>query len=368
MRARALVLSLLSLSCFPDSTKLTEGGSPSGSGRGGTGVSTGGTGGAGGSGGSTPSANRVALCNQYAAAASAKAFACAPFLSAFRFGTQAAYAQRFSLNCQVFDLPDVHFPPSPLDDCLDQLATESCSDFLDGRVLAACHTSGTRANNAPCATGLQCQSDLCDLSANRCGHCIPAPEAGQSCARGNCADELECNAAGTCVAPGAAGAPCDENHPCLGSLGCTQGVCAGRGRPGAPCTSDQECDLYSGVVCNNDKGTCVSAVVGSMCLQQPDGSYVFCGGGASCGTNSCTPPLADGATCTPPTDAMPDVRDCTYPAQCDTDKRCRIPQPSRTCSNAGAEGPHHPGRPALAGGVGAFLRGPRGRALDAESF
>jgi hypothetical protein len=354
MRARALVLSLLSLSCFPDSTKLTEGGSSSGSGR---------------TGGSTPGANRIALCNQYSAATSAKMFTCEPFLAAFLFGTQAAYAARLSLSCQPFDLPDVHFPPSPLDDCLDALATQKCIDFMDGRVPAACDISGSRANNAPCATYLQCQSKLCDFSGGGCGHCIPAPTAGQECADGNCADELECNAAGTCVAPGAEGDPCDENRPCLRSLACSQGVCAARGRPGAPCTSNEACDLYSGVVCNTDKGTCVSVVVGPMCLEQPDGSYVFCGGGASCGTPSgCTPPLADGAACTQATATMAAERDCTYPAVCDTDNRCRIPQPSRTCSNTAAEGPHRPGRPALAGGVGAFFRGTRGPGLDPASF
>jgi hypothetical protein len=380
MKTRALALLLL-VGCFPDADKLrTKGGpgpiipgaggsiggptggagGPGGTGgsagaTGGSGGSLGGTGGGGASGtGGSPSANRAQLCDELATASAAKAHECAPFLQAFQYGSQEAQAARIRLNCGIYDLPSVQFPPSPFKRCAEALANQPCADWMDGALLPDCLGPGALGVGATCSSGFQCQSDLCDLPATGCGRCTTLPTAGSDCYKGFCAAGSVCNKLGKCVSPGRAGATCDENNPCVGSLGCHGGVCGPLGAIGAACTNFDECDIYHGSFCPSMGPQCVSATIGPMCGRNPDGSRVFCGSGATCQmSGACLPAAVDGATC-----SMADTGpDCVWPAQCLSDSKCHLPQPNRACAGAAVR----PVRPSLEltppeAGVAAFWR------------
>jgi hypothetical protein len=365
MRKRAALLLLLA-SCFPDADKLRAkssgsgppGGSGGGVGNGGSGGSAAGMGGGaagsgGGGGGAT--GNRAQLCNELALASAAKAAACTPFLQIFRYGSQPAQAARIRLNCNLYDLPSVLFPPSPFKPCADALQAEPCNDWIDGAVPPACLGPGALAEGATCTAGYQCATDLCDIPATGCGKCATLPPAGDPCYKGFCAAGLVCNPGGICAKPGRAGETCDENAPCAESLGCHGGVCGPRGAPGANCASNDECDIYHGSICGMMNTTCVNVSTGPMCTLNPDGSYVFCGGGATCQADgSCTPAAADGAACTM-TDKGPD---CLWPAQCLSDMKCHLFQANRSCLGTAAVRPTEPDLGPLPArlGVAAFWR------------
>jgi hypothetical protein len=370
MRKRAVVLLLL-VSCFPDADKLRKGGGtgPVNTGTGG-GTSVGGAGGglagAGGAGGNLAGTggaaggaggavgNRAQLCNELAVATAAKAHECTPFLQALRYGSQAAQAARIRLNCNIYELPSVRFPPSPFQPCAEALAAQACSDWIDGAFPGACLGSGELAVGATCASGFQCQSDLCDIPAMGCGKCATLPGAGQPCYEGFCAAGLVCNMAGSCVAPGRAGATCDANSPCAASLGCHLGKCGTLGAPGAPCTNFDECDIYHGSFCPTMGTRCVAVVVGPTCMNNPDGSRGACGAGGTCRTDgTCVPAAPDGAACS--AESGPN---CTWPAQCLSDNQCHLFQPNRTCLGSAAVRPAEPSLalPSPEIGVAAFWR------------
>jgi hypothetical protein len=380
MRARAVLLPLLLASCFPDADKLrgggaspTTGGIPvagsggvagiggaggtagiggtAGAGTGGTagtggasgmgGVSgiggaagMGGGSGMGGTGGAPSDPTRAQRCMEFAAAASAKTFQCAPFLSALRYGTQEAYAARLRLNCGFFDLPGVTFPAMPFKPCADALAAQSCEAWFDDVAIPACAAPGLRPIGGVCAAGLQCASSLCELNAAGCGRCIAYPKAGEAC-QGNCDTGLACNAAMVCVARGDVGAACGPNAPCKTALGCHKGVCVRPGPAGTPCESDDACDFFHGSVCNETMKVCVSVTIGPMCGAGPAGGFVACGASATCKMDgSCLPAAADGAACNNMGGPA-----CTWPAQCANDLRCRIFIPNRACPGGTAAGP-----------------------------
>jgi hypothetical protein len=302
------------------------GGSLGGAGGGGAG------GGAGGSGGS-PSSNHAQLCNELAVASAAKSHECAPFLQAFRYGSQEAQAARIRINCNSYDLPSVRFPPSPFKPCADALAAQPCSDWIDNVALPACQSPGALPVGATCAAGDQCQSSLCDIPASGCGKCAAFPVAGQPCYKGFCGAGSVCNMANMCVTPGRTGAACSDNSPCTASLACHNGTCGPLGAPGAACTVFDECDVYHGSICPTGGPQCVSVTTGNTCGRNPDGSAVFCGAGGTCNqmTGACTPAAADGAMCS--TTAGPD---CVWPAQCLSDGKCHTFQPNQACVGSAA--------------------------------
>lgn len=360
---RRAALLLLLLACFPDGDKLRakggsgsgSGGNTSGGGSGGTGGpdQTGGSSGGPGTGGAAP-VNRMQLCNELAQAGAAKAHACAPFLQAVRFGSQAAQEARIRLNCNLYDLPGVNFPPSPFQPCADALADQDCSAWEDGITPAECRTPGSIPAGGGCTTGDQCETDLCDLPPTGCGKCAPLPDVGEPCYKGFCALGLVCSPAGSCVAPGGAGDACDADQPCVGSLACHGGKCSPRGAPGAACSSNEECDVYHGTVCGAMNTKCVPAVTGSMCTIRPDGTYVFCTASATCKMDgSCLAAAADGGSCS----TGPEGPDCIWPARCLSDMKCHLFQGNPTCTTM-APAPVPPGPDPLPpeAGVDAFWR------------
>jgi hypothetical protein len=372
MRAR-MALMLVLAGCFPDADKLRSGGGPpvvqpppSGTGGGislggmggglagaggATGGSQGATGGAGGlatggapgtgggPGGAGGNPARAQLCAEFATISAEKAATCAPFAQAYRYGSKEAQAARIRLNCGLFDLPSVHFPPSPFKPCADALQAQSCPDWINGLIPQGCLGLGDRAAGAVCATSYQCQTDLCDIQANGCGRCVVPPVAGQPCFRGICALGLECNPAGTCVTPGGEGAACAPNAPCLSSLGCNAGKCTALGAPGAACMSNEQCDFFHGSVCGMMNTKCISVTTGPMCSLKPDGSLVACAASGTCrpADGTCTPAAAEGAACSEEMGPQ-----CLWPASCGSDMKCRYFMPNRACG-PGAQRPPESG-------------------------
>jgi hypothetical protein len=324
------------------------------------------TGGAPGTGGA-PAGSRAQACDELAIASAAKNHECSPFGQALRFGSQEAQAARIRLNCSLYDLPGVRFPPNPFKPCAEALAAQPCTDWVNGVILPACRTPGAFPVGASCSAGDQCSTDLCDVQPMGCGKCATLPAAGQPCFRGFCAIGAECNPAGTCVTPGLAGAACDANNPCLPAHGCHGGKCSPLGQPGAPCASNDECDFFHGVVCGAMNTKCVPATTGPMCMIRTDGTFVFCAGSATCRMDgTCVPPAADGATCSTGKDGPT----CLAPAQCLSDLKCHLFMGNRLCAGMAARPvgpgpgllpPEGPGERllALAGGAAARVGGKR---------
>jgi hypothetical protein len=258
--------------------------------------------------------------------------ACAPFITSFTYGSVEAHADRIRLNCGLYDLPNVTFPPSPFEACADALHDQPCNDWIDGVIPPACQGVGTLPAGTTCSAGFQCSTDLCDLGGNGCGKCIQPPAAGQPCYRGFCAAGLECNPVSVCVAPGAAGAACSDNQPCLSSLGCHAGTCGALYTAGQACASNNECDLYNGVICNMAMAKCVPVTTGPTCMLNTDGSYVFCAASGHCKAGTCTPTAAEGEACN-----ATDGPTCMWPAFCSTtDMKCHVFQANRACPGAKA--------------------------------
>lgn len=362
MRTRTTLLLLLATSCYPNSDKL-RGPSPnptgaggvaggaggSAGGPGGVGGGMGGSGGAmggmggmsaggmgGGAGGMGGTPGRAEACSQWAVAVATKTQRCAPFITAFVYGTMGAHIERTKINCGIFDLPHVNFPPTPLRTCIDALMAQSCDDWLDDAPLPGCEAHGAQPEGGNCASGFQCKTDLCQFEMNRCGRCIKGPPAGQACDDGYCDIGVECNDMDMCVTPGGLNAPCNVvTAPCRNSLGCIQGKCSRFSPVGAACIEDDECDFYNGSVCSSTMpgvmGKCVAVVIGNSCSTRPDGTIVTCGARGTCRMGACVPAAADGGMC-----AQMGGPQCQFPAVCAADNICRLPAPNKSCPTGAA--------------------------------
>jgi hypothetical protein len=361
MRAGRVALALLLAGCFPDADKLRGGGTPGngGTGMGGSGGTsgTGGTAGQGGAGGGNmdgggpPAGTRAEACAALGNAIAAQLMRCNPYLLMAGYGSQAAYAQRLTLNCNLYDAPGVNWPARPFKPCADALAAQSCTDWFDDVPLAACPLNGQFLDGQPCGSGFQCQTGLCSFPATGCGRCIQRPLMGQACVE-TCAQNLSCSPNKVCVPLGVRGAPCDANTPCRPSLACHNGACAPPATSGT-CVTDDECDFTQGYVCNPDRGQCVKVTFGPTCLLNPDGSYVYCSGAQICKQGMCIARVADGGACSD-TDRL----FCQWPARC-SNMRCRLPAPDRTCMPMATAGSGLPAGPGV---------GPTTRISDARAF
>jgi hypothetical protein len=343
MRPARIALALLLTGCFPDADKLRAPANPGnggsggggGGGSGGTGGTTGvdaGTGGAGGGGqmdGGGQMQSRVQACAEMANALAAQLGRCNPYLLMAVYGSQAAYAARLQLNCNIFDAPGVNWPARPFAPCAAAMAAQNCADWRDDLPLAACPLSGQFVDGEPCGSGFQCQSGLCSLPSTGCGRCIKRPTLGQTCDEA-CAEGLACNPNKVCVMMGRLGAPCDANSPCRLSLACRSGACAQRATVG-PCIVDDECDFAQGYTCNPDRGQCVKISFGSTCSTNPDGTYVYCTG-LVCKAGMCIPRVDDGGMCSDANRLF-----CKWPARC-LNAQCRLPAPDRTCAPSAVAG------------------------------
>jgi hypothetical protein len=211
--------------------------------------------------------------------------------------------------------------------CAKARDTQTCDDFLNGAVLAACDTPvGPLKKGEACVDPAQCQSKYCRIvPTEMCGKCDDKSASGGACfGSGDCQDAFYCNkllptdVMGTCAKRAVAGEPCNPTVSCLApDLVCSgyhlengtpvDGSCQPRtAKSGQPCNDMKVCQFGLGCVgfdrTNAIDGTC-QALGGS--------EGVMCGGGVAAGCDGnfnlyCTPMIntcarrglvATGASC-----------------------------------------------------------------------
>ena len=235
---------------------------------------------------------------------------------------------RYQLACKdALAAPGTATSPSREQHCGDEIASETCGDFLDNvDPPADCRApSGPRAFGAPCAFAGQCASGFCAISSTTlCGACTPMPNAGDSCADQGCGPDMNCVAStSTCQVPIADGGTCSRDLPCKQGDSCVGGTCVMDGTAvGAMCdpmlTTAPACNAADGLTCDRSTHLCVTqplAAAGQTC-GLVNSVAVACAAGADCvrptgsATGTCIAPAPDGSAC----DAAGPF--CTFPAKC----------------------------------------------------
>jgi hypothetical protein len=223
--------------------------------------------------------------------------------------------------------------PALLSACTASLAQQSCVDYLDNVLTAACTPkAGSLANGAPCLSSWQCATTFCSLPhGDVCGACAPRPTVGSSCATTVCGSGLQCHSSTmTCEKTVGAGATCDKNNPCAAGFACVgnaagaQGTCKAEGTTvGTACDPKSVtvpgCDKDAGLYCDATTKQCktiATAKAGQPC-GTVNGAEVMCVDGGLCvgatalQPGTCKAPAADGAAC----DAV-NGPPCINPAKC----------------------------------------------------
>jgi len=247
--------------------------------------------------------------------------------------------------------------------CAAWLASPAACHATYGSVDVSCYLRGTLATNAPCASGVQCQSGVCAPPtgggpAQFCGRCAELVGSGASCLQTSASDPqkvcdvgLICSGLGKCVAPVKAGEACSSDQstptylPCVlglicdlpsgkggsqvcrapGGVGeactegicgfnlyCVNGVCSAAAGEGQPCSAANGCaaGLYCPAAIGIDAGAlgnvCTSIPVvgaGALCLPPNDHGYPpECEAGLQCSGSAgsvCAPFPAVGSKCPP---------------------------------------------------------------------
>ena len=162
---------------------------------------------------------------------------------------------------------------SAVEQCAQQLATASCSDFDLSDVPDCQPKIGSLADGQPCAFPGQCQSANCAIvTGTNCGTCEPPNLAGNSCATTSCSTGFVCvkeTQPQQCQPPGTTDSVCDAGHPCGAGFSCVTpsgmptGICQAAGStPGAQCDPQRHsapaCDPDLGLYCNGTSKTCVA--------------------------------------------------------------------------------------------------------------
>jgi hypothetical protein len=266
---------------------------------------------------------------------------------AARYGDSATCVGREAQACVTnAAAPGTKVTASTITACATALPDQTCTDFLDDLLVAACVPPvGARANGEPCGANGQCQSTYCALPKGAaCGQCADLPVQGAACVNtGEVVRGFTCLAAtSTWAALGASGGPCGPDTPCQAGLACVgasgSATCQAQGTTlGSSCDSRREsapdCDRTLGLSCTgHTNGQCAAlgyAAAGAPCGRvsaSPDGgtsdggvgfTAVACTGGAVCVipagtfTGTCVGPAAEGAACD--TDTGPP---CLAPARC----------------------------------------------------
>ena len=255
---------------------------------------------------------------------------CAPRRLTQVFGTLAICQSRLRLTIQsVLALPDIGWTAPVLTACASAQRTQTCTDFDDGKLPAACDVAGTRTNGRGCRGADQCASLRCSATGMGCGQCLARGGAGATCASDDdCQRAFICavgTGGGSCVTPGSAGALCNATSaPCRYSLSCRSGTCATPGIGGAVCSDHEDCDDRNGWLCNGTTGRCGLASGGTTCnTSATDGTVQYCSDDGTCSaTGACIPAAADnqacavtGAACLPPATCMAGL--CALPSTAD---------------------------------------------------
>jgi hypothetical protein len=263
-------------------------------------------GGAGGADGGGPLSLSAAAAS-YASAVCNRFQACSPARLTAYFGSAATCQDRLLLDItSILAFPDVGWTAATLTSCTSARLAQSCADFNDGKVLAACVVAGARANGTGCRIADQCVSTRCNVPpSSDCGRCAALGAAAGACAADtDCQPPLVCGVAtgaatGTCAMAGDLGAGCNGGTtPCRRSLSCRAGTCSTPGALGAACTGPGDCDDRNGVLCSSSTLRCVQGVGGVSCGVLTDGTVQYCSASGVCQSNgSCLPAAGDGQNC-----------------------------------------------------------------------
>ena len=319
--------------CYPNPDDLRRAGGSSGlGGCVGAACSSSGNGGTtgAGSGGSTgadagvpPALDSTAYANAFCDRFSA----CAPTRLNNAFGSLAACQTRFKLDFDTFlSLPDTGWTSAAIAACAAALRAQSCPDFNDLKVVAACNVPGRRATGQACASGDQCVSLRC-TGTGSCGTCSPRVGARASCsADSDCTPPLVCTTpatgTGTCVMPVDLAGTCDPaSAPCRYSLSCRDGACATPGAANVPCEDGEDCDNRHGLLCNFSTFVCAAASPSTTTCGAPasNGIIQYCPASGYCSASgTCIAAAADNRPCSS-TGPL-----CTFPAEC-INGTCTLP-------------------------------------------
>jgi hypothetical protein len=332
--ALVAALGLAAGGCYPDPDDLRRpgrssglggclGAACSGSGNGGSAIGAGSGGSTGSDAGVPPALDTTAYANAFCD----RFAACAPTRLTAAFGSLAVCQTRFKLDFDVFlALPDTGWTAAAVAACAAATRAQSCADFDDDKIAAACNVAGKRATGQACATGDQCASVRC-AGTGACGTCAPRLAARASCSvDGDCAPPLVCTTpatgTGTCVMPVDLGGACDPaSAPCRYSLSCRDGACATPGAANVPCEDFEDCDDRHGLLCDFSTLVCAAASVSTTICGAPasNGNVQYCPASGYCSTSgTCLAAAPDNRPCSS-TGPL-----CTFPAAC-INGTCTLP-------------------------------------------
>jgi hypothetical protein len=277
------------------------------------------------------------FCAAYAAKFCDRVASCSPPYLVWVYGTTAACAQRFELQCQAEAVaPGSGVSAAAAMTCAAALDGASCDDLMADSV-PACQVKGTLPAGAACGSGSQCASGFCRTPETAfCGKCDARGAEGSSCdSDAACQFPLLCSEAGRCAAPAGEGELCNESRPCKpGPLFCgSDNTCHRPSGEGKACNRTgsaayQPCE--TGLICRpTANGTCRPLRLvdpGLTCGISPTGSsVVLCNGSGSCVDDTCRLPGKDGEACT--ASPLGDSGGCLPPALC-LGGLCKLPDPA----------------------------------------
>ena len=222
--------------------------------------------------------------------------------------------------------------PALVEQCGEQLAAMSCTEFLQSGSGSACLPhGGTTPNGGVCTTSWQCASGRCSVPAVflygsiSCGTCVSAVPLGQTCdpnglLGSNCADNLVCavmTVGGTtpvCAKSVAIGGACADSAVCPFNAFCdgTTNLCTQLPAVGQTCdpTTTYYCDpTKAGALCDSNSSLCQPITVakaGGSCTPPSGDTTVSCLGscdtpadaGQDAGLGTCSPNVFEGQPCT----------------------------------------------------------------------
>lgn len=165
---------------------------------------------------------------------------CSPVVIPSSFVDKAACVTSLTASLkETLVLRGVRVSSGEAEACSASLGAQACDD---PSTPAACQLKGELANDQPCASGLQCSSGQCFLDSgiasatSYCGTCKAFVPEGGDCSASACEPGLGCSSANRCIRGAAAGAPCGDRFDCGGTLQCVGGTCTPPLQQGAACS------------------------------------------------------------------------------------------------------------------------------------
>lgn len=218
--------------------------------------------------------------------------------------------------------------------CVTAIGTQACGDFRLGIPAdPTCVIPGSRTENQPCKSSAQCASHYCVTTGGGCGFCGRDFDPTEDCTEVDnypyvvCAPGTFCDRYGTHHCGAYSAIKCDLTKGYLGGCPNTTACVTDGDASVGSCVEDPNIGsacLYADIEENDptvfcgggscagtdlaakDGGTCIApsiAANGDACQNLPDGGYVTCGAGLTCGAMvyqtqpTCYPNGVAGAEC-----------------------------------------------------------------------